>query len=128
MEERKTKIPLYTKIGIRVTGVLLLAIGIFLIRNCTSSVYYGFLTPEAMISDAYDKGVADGRLQASGKQLQQPFREDNPALKSAYQKGFRAGWDEVRKNLPKTLSPTSKATPSKPTAPPATPNSQKDGK
>ena len=128
MKEKKTEIPLYTKIGIRITGVLLVVITIFLIRNCTSSVYFGATTPEVTISEAYEKGVADGRAQASGKLVQPAFREDNPVLKNAYQKGFRAGWDAARNSLPNTLSPTSSAAPSKPTAPQATPTSENDGK
>lgn len=127
MTERKTEIPLYTKVGIRVTAVLMLVISIFLIRNCTTSVYFGATTPEVNISEAYEKGVADGRAEASGMQVQ-PFEEENPALKKAYQKGFRTGWDEARKNRPNTLSPTSKAEPISPTAPQATPTSAKEGK
>lgn len=128
MVSKKTEIPLYTKIGIRVTAVLMLVIGFFLIRNCSSSVYYGAKTPETTISDAYNRGVADGRAQASGKNTQEPFVEKNPALKNAYQRGFRAGWDAERKSLPNTLSPTSKKTPTSPNTPNTTTASDREGK
>jgi hypothetical protein len=128
MTSKKTEIPLYTKIGIRVTVVLMLVIGFLLIRNCSSSVYYSVTTPATTISDAYEKGVADGRVQAAGKTLPHPFVEKNPALKKAYQRGFRAGWDAERSSLPNTLSPTSKEAPTSPTAPDTTTASDREGK
>lgn len=128
MSAKNTGIPLYTKVGIRVTVVLMLLICFLLIRNCTSSVYYGSVTPATVIQDAYELGVRDGRSQAMGKGPEGPYNERNPILKKAYQKGFRAGWDAARNNLPNTFSPTSTAAPTSPTTPAATAASDSEEK
>ena len=128
MSAKETGIPLYTKVGIRVTVVLMLIIGFLLIRNCSSSVYYGASTPTIAIQDAYDLGIRHGRTQALGKPPENPYAEENPVLQKAYQKGFRAGWDAARNNLPNTFSPTSAAAPTNPTTPAATAPSDNEGK
>lgn len=128
MREKKTDIPLYTKVGIRVTAVLMLLIAFFLIRNCTSSVYYGSATSPLAIREAYDLGVQQGKDQALGNRPKHPYAEQNPILKKAYQKGFRTGWDGARNNLPNTLSPASTATPTSPKTPAATAPSNSEGR
>ena len=125
---KKSEIPLYTKIGFRVTAVLMLLIGLFLIRNCTSSVYYGTATPPAAVQEAYELGLRHGKAQAAGDMPATPYDEKNPMLKKAYQKGFRTGWDAVRNSRPNTLSPTSTATPTSPRPPAATTPSDHEGK
>lgn len=102
MHTKKTDIPLYTKVGFRVTAVLMLVIAFFLIRNCSSSVYYGSVTPQSAIQEAYELGTRQGKTQASGNMPPRPYAEKNPILRKAYQKGFRAGWDTARNDLPKT--------------------------
>ena len=128
MRAKKTDIPLYTKVGIRVTTVLVLLIVFFLIRNCTSSVYYGKTTGPAAIQEAYELGVRQGRDQALGNRPANPHDDQNPILRKAYQKGFRSGWDAVRNNPPNTLSPTSTERPTNPTTPAATAPSNSDGR
>lgn len=128
MSLKETGIPLYTKVGIKVTVVLMLIIGFMLIRNCSSSVYYGASTPAIAIRDAYELGVRHGRTQALGNPPQAPYAEQNPVLQKAYQKGFRAGWDTARNNLPNTFSPTSNAAPTSPTTPAATAPSNSEGR
>jgi hypothetical protein len=128
MREKKTGIPLYTKVGIRVTVVLMLVIAFFLVRNCTSSIYYGSATSPEAIREAYELGVRQGKDQALGVKPTHPYTEQNPILRKAYQKGFRTGWDGARNNLPNTLSPTSTATPTSPKTPPATATSNSEGR
>jgi len=128
MHPKKTDIPLYTKVGIRVTAVLMVLIAFFLIRNCSSSVYYGTATGPAAIRQAYDLGEQQGTAQALGNKPSDPYTNRNPILQKAYQKGFRTGWDAARNNLPNTLSPTSTASPTIPTTPATTVPSNSDGR
>lgn len=88
-------IPLYTKIGGRLTILLMLLLGLMLIKNCLGSVHYGSITSQEEISLYYDRGYADGISEAEHHSVEEP-PIDNPALKKAYQKGFRAGWDAAR--------------------------------
>lgn len=117
MHAKETDIPLYTKIGFRVTAVVLLIIAFFLIRDCSSAIYYGTVTPQATIRQAYELGERQGKMKALDNKPTSPYPEKNPILRKAYQKGFRAGWDAVRHKHSKT-SPTALPTPAA-TPPPA---------
>jgi hypothetical protein len=90
-------IPLYTKIGGRITIVLLLLLGFMLLRNCMGSVYYGTTTNQEEIQRYYDRGYMQGRRQAPDEQESDvTAATDNPLLRKAYRRGFRAGWDAVQ--------------------------------
>ncbi|MCK5341499.1 MAG: hypothetical protein KAJ60_10510 [Desulfobulbaceae bacterium] len=49
----KKEIPLYTKIGFRVTVVVLLVLTIFLVQRCVDSVRYGTGTVEMEVLEQY---------------------------------------------------------------------------
>ncbi|MEW6427594.1 MAG: hypothetical protein AB1568_06120 [Thermodesulfobacteriota bacterium] len=92
-------IPSYTRIGMRVTAVLLVVLGVFLARNCSRSVYYGLTTPENELDSLFQRGYEEGLRQGRGESTGgSGYESGNPGLENAYQKGFRKGWDEGRSN------------------------------
>ncbi len=90
------ELPTYTKIGFRITIVLLLVIGAFLLRNCAKAIHYGTTTPEQTVEAMFERGYEDGRRKAAGQEAPPPYEGDNLILKKAYRRGFRAGWDAGR--------------------------------
>lgn len=93
---KENRIPLYTKIGIRVTIVLMVILAFMLLKNCIGSLHYGTTTSQDEIQHYYDKGYRDGNEQAAGPADHHDPVLDNPLLKKAYRQGFRNGWDATR--------------------------------
>lgn len=95
MSENK-KIPVYTKVGIRVTIVLMLILASLMLKNCVSSFIYGANTENEAIEYYYNQGFSAGvdqtKRPAAGNELQ----INNPLLQKAYHKGFREGRDSLR--------------------------------
>lgn len=92
------RIPLYTKIGIRVTIILMIVLSFMLLKNCIGSIHYGTTTSQDEIQRYYDKGYKDGTEQATEPTDRREPELDNPMLKKAYRKGFRDGWDATRRH------------------------------
>lgn len=92
-------IPMYTKVGIRVTTVIIIVLLFFILKNCAFSIYYGSHTSEEDTQRIYKQGFQAGEMQAkSGSHPSQNFDSDNLLLKKMYQKGFREGWDSYKSN------------------------------
>jgi hypothetical protein len=91
------RIPLYTKIGIRVTIVLMVILAFMLLKNCIGSIHYGTTTSQEEIQHYYDLGYRDGTEQAAEPTDHHEPVLDNTLLKKAYRRGFRAGWDARRR-------------------------------
>jgi hypothetical protein len=85
-------IPLYTKIGSRITTILLLLLSFMILKNCIGSVRYGITTSQEEINRYYDQGYMHGSRQHAEGDPDDAVN-DNPLLKKAYRRGFRAGWD-----------------------------------
>lgn len=86
-------IPLYTKIGGRITILLLLLLAFMLVKNCAGSIHYGTTTSQQEIRRYYDMGYAQGNRQTPEQATEAAPTTDNPLLQKAYRRGFRAGWD-----------------------------------
>lgn len=94
MTEQKD-IPTYTKVGIRITTVLILLLALMITRNCVRSINYGTTTSDNEIQRYFHLGFeagSRGGLETNATELKEPD-QDNPLLKKAYQRGFRAGRD-----------------------------------
>lgn len=89
-------IPTYTKVGIRVTVVLMILIAGALFKNCASSIYYGTITERAEIDQYFRLGFREGAEQARRGGSATVLEHENPLLVKSYQRGFRDGWDSVR--------------------------------
>ena len=87
------KIPLYTSVGIKVTAILLLILGLMILKNCVSSIIYGTATDDRTIQQYYEMGYIAGEKQARKEATEQKPQIDNPLLNKAYHRGFREGWD-----------------------------------
>ena len=87
------KIPLYTSVGIKVTAVLLLILGLMILKNCVSSIIYGTATDDQAIQQYYEMGYTAGEKQARNESTGEKPQIDNPLLKKSYYRGFREGWD-----------------------------------
>jgi hypothetical protein len=94
---KDNQIPLYTKIGIRVTTVLMVILAFMLLKNCIGSIRYGTTTSQEEIQRFYDKGYRNGTEQAAEPTDRREPELDNPLLIKAYRQGFRAGWDASRR-------------------------------
>lgn len=94
------KIPLYTKIGARVTAVIIIILSVVILKNCVSSIIYGTSTDKSAIEYYYTLGYEDGTERARSKTTTAFPDIENPLLKKAYQRGFRAGWDSVKTEIP----------------------------
>lgn len=94
---KENEIPLYTRIGSKVTIILLLILTAIILKNCIGAFIYGTITDREAITHYYELGYADGSRQAGGSAVEEP-RLDNPLLKKAYRQGFRKGWDSVSKS------------------------------
>lgn len=91
------KLPLYTRIGARVTAIIILALTILIIKNCVGSIQYGISTTDNDIKYYYNLGYSAGTNQTeSQKQFTEPVI-NNPLLQKTYHKGFRDGWDSRAK-------------------------------
>ncbi len=90
---KEDKIPLYTSVGIKVTVILMLLLGLMIIKNCASSIYYGTITDDGAIQQYYEMGYTAGEQQALSKVSGNNPQIDNPLLQKAFQRGFRQGWD-----------------------------------
>lgn len=90
------EIPTYTKVGIRVTTVIMLVLLFLLAKSCVLSVMYGTATSDREIQQYYDMGYNSGL--AGGKDGLAPHepQDDNPMLIKSYRKGYRAGRDAAR--------------------------------
>ena len=95
---KDNRIPLYTKIGIRVTIVLMVILAFMLLKNCIGSIHYGTTTSQEEIQRYYDMGYKDGTEQAPEPTVRDEPVLDNPLLKKAYRRGFRAAWDANRRH------------------------------
>ncbi len=91
-----SEIPGYTRIGIKVTTVIILLLTVFLVRNCARSIFYGTATDSDAISNAYRLGYRAGLAQVYGSGELPPCTLENPLLVKNCQKGFRDGWDAGR--------------------------------
>ena len=91
------KLPLHTKIGFRVTVLLLLLLTVFLLRNCADSIKYGTETGEEQMRQYYSLGYSEGVRQATGGQHTEEMEIENLLLRKVYLKGYREGWDSVQK-------------------------------
>jgi hypothetical protein len=92
---KNSPIPLYTKIGGRLTLILIILLSFMLLRNCVRSVQYGSITTQEEIKHSYDMGYKDGKNQVS-KQSIDESEQENPVLKKAYRQGYREGWDSTQ--------------------------------
>lgn len=96
---QQPSIPLYTKIGGRITMIIALLLTVLIVKRCAGSIYYGAVTPQSEIEKLYNSGYRDGSGQASDIPAPSPAF-DNPLLKKSYQKGFRDGWDQQHLQAP----------------------------
>ena len=103
MAEQK-EIPLYTKIGARLTIILILILTVIILKNCVSAFLYGTSTKEEDIKQYYEIGYRDGTQQAKGAHPQKTSEIKNSLLKKAYRQGFRDGWDAERSGSEKEES------------------------
>ncbi|OGQ95872.1 MAG: hypothetical protein A2521_01845 [Deltaproteobacteria bacterium RIFOXYD12_FULL_57_12] len=104
------KIPTYTKIGIRITTVLILLLAIMIARNCVRSINYGTTTSDKDIERYFNLGFeagARGGLETNATEVKET-EQDNPLLKKAYQRGFRAGRDGTPHGQGQTGTPGKK--------------------
>lgn len=92
---RNSPIPLYTKIGGRLTIILIILLSFMLLKNCVRSVKYGSTTQQDEIRQYYDMGYKDGKNQIS-KQTVEESEQNNPVLTKAYRQGYRDGWDSIQ--------------------------------
>jgi 5-bromo-4-chloroindolyl phosphate hydrolysis protein len=90
---KEDKIPLYTSVGIKVTVILMLLLGLMILKNCVSSIIYGTATDDRAIQQYYEMGYTVGEKQARNEATEKKPQIDNPLLNKAYQRGFREGWD-----------------------------------
>jgi len=95
---RDNRIPLYTKIGIRVTIVLMVILAFMLLKNCIESIHFGTTTSQDEIQRYYNMGYKDGTERAIEPIDRAEPDLDNPLLKKAYRQGFRAGWDTSQRH------------------------------
>ena len=90
---KEDKIPLYTSVGIKVTAILMLLLGLMILKNCVGSIIYGTATDDRAIQQYYEMGYTAGEKQARDEASEKKPQLDNPLLNKAYQRGFREGWD-----------------------------------
>lgn len=92
------KIPLYTRLGAKITAILMLLLTLMILKNCVESFFYGTTTDSETVEYYYKLGFADGEKKAhEGEQhkIEEP-QHDNLLLIKAYRRGFRDGWDSGR--------------------------------
>ena len=89
MEKR---LPVHTRLGIYVTGVILGILTLFMLKTCVSAVYYGGKTTKQEINDSYMAGYTSG-LTGDKSVTQSQKNVSNPLLVKMYRKGFRDGRD-----------------------------------
>jgi len=94
--KEETEIPLYTKWGIRVTGVILLLITVMIIKNCMGSFIYGISTEQEEQKVYYELGYSHGVRKAQGMGEPAEPETENPLLRKLYHKGYRDGWDSIQ--------------------------------
>lgn len=92
------EIPLYTRIGTKITTILLVLLGFMIIKNCAGSIYYGLSTDSDTQEHYYNLGRANGGREARGMKQTPAPAFDNPVLEKAYNKGFQVGWDSSHKD------------------------------
>ncbi|HHB76851.1 MAG TPA: hypothetical protein ENK84_09960 [Desulfobulbus sp.] len=90
------RLPVHTRLGIYITGVILGILGLFMLKTCASAVYYGKKTTSKEISDSYTAGFTSG-LHSDGIGQQSKKDLSNPLLIKMYRKGFRDGRDHKDK-------------------------------
>lgn len=95
---KRSEVPLHTRIGIKVTTVVLVVLTAIILRNCAGAVHYGTVTDQEMIRQYYQLGYDSGARQAAAgvDPAQTEPALDNPLLKKAYGQGFRKGWDSMK--------------------------------
>ncbi len=94
-KSEKVSVPLYAKIGLGVTWLLMLSLAAMILRNCATSVIYGLQTDRQTADSYYQEGVHDGSL-GQGQNLRGQA-EENSVLRKAYIKGYRDGIDRGQK-------------------------------
>lgn len=104
-EAQKPEIPLHTKWGIRISGVVILLITVLIIRNCIGSFMYGTSTDQGQQNQFYELGYSHGIRKAQGLGKPSPPETKNLLLQKMYRKGFRDGWDSVQEGESKPESP-----------------------
>ena len=94
--KEKPEIPLHTKWGIRVTGVIILLITVMIIKNCVGSFMYGVSTEQELQNQFYGLGYSHGVQKAQGMEKSEEPETKNLLLRKLYRKGYRDGWDSVQ--------------------------------
>ena len=94
-------IPKHTKIGIRVTAIIIIILTVMILKNCSGSFFYGIRTDNEVQQQYYEKGLADGSQKAQGLDVSDKPQTDNPLLRKTYHKGFREGWDSQKRTVGK---------------------------
>ncbi len=89
-------IPTHTKIGIRVTVILIIILSVMILKNCVGSFFYGTRTGNKIQQQYYDQGYNDGSNKAQGMKVNEEPKTNNPLLRKTYRKGFRDGWDSQK--------------------------------
>ena len=91
------QIPLYTKVGFRLTVLMALFLAVMILKNCATAIHYGVTTDEQTIRQYYHAGYGEGvrqaRLATTTHQKREEPAIDNPLIRKAKSRGFRDGWD-----------------------------------
>jgi hypothetical protein len=98
MEQKKEKIPLHTRFGLRLLQVLLIVFALVLIKRCVAIYQGNKLSNEQVKIEYFEKGYTSGMIKAQGLPEEPEPQFKNYALKKAYRDGYRQGWDKNRKN------------------------------
>jgi len=95
--KEKPEIPRHTKWGIRVTTVIIVIIIVLIIKNCMGSFMYGVSTEQELQKQYYELGYSHGAGKAQGLERSPEPETENLLLRKLYRKGYREGWDSIRK-------------------------------
>lgn len=87
------KLPLHTRLGIYATGIIMIILCFFMLRNCVSAFCYSGKTSKQEVSHSYHIGFIAGMKKSRNITEQVENKSANPLLHKMYLKGFRDGSD-----------------------------------
>ena len=97
MEQKERKLPLHTRLGLRLLQVLIIILCLVLVQRCVGIYFDNRDVDEQVKAEYFERGYASGMKKSIGMPVEAEPHFENYAYKKAYRDGYRQGWDSGRK-------------------------------
>jgi hypothetical protein len=99
MDTSENKIPIHTRLGLRLLQILLIIFALLLVKRCVYLYLDNRMIDQRIQTEYFEKGFVSGLNSSRGMEQESEPQFKNYALEKAYRDGYRQGWDKGRKTV-----------------------------